>query len=134
MIHDMQIMVPVDKAGDAGLRNVLKSSGIARVLRVLRSPPDQMANDHKERQEIVDEMLRSANPIQVAEVARNLWWLGRQKGHLGSKDTKLLDRARKMLASELAVAQDLDLETALTTIEAALKPEEEQSRTDVASR
>ncbi len=126
MTYDMQVMVPVDKVKDAGLRDALKSSGIARVLRVLRCAPDELSNDHKERQEIVSQTLKSANPIEIAKVTRDLSWLERQKGRLGSKDSELLDRARNLLAGELAVAEGLDIDSALVKIETALKPKEEE--------
>ena len=120
MTHDMQIMVPVDRVKDLGLRNVLKRSGIAKVLRVLRSPPDEMTGDHKERQELATEQLQSANPIEIAKVMRNLSWYQKQKGHLGAKDTRLLERARDLLVGELAVAEGLGIEGALARIETAL--------------
>jgi len=124
MTYDMQIMVPVDNVKDVGLRDVLKRSGIARVLRVLRSTPDELMNNHKERQELATEKLRSANPIKIAEVMRNLSWLERRKGHLGAKDTRLLDRARNLLAGELAVAESIEIADALARIETALKLDE----------
>jgi len=126
MIHDMQIMVPVDGAKDARLRDVVKGSGISKVLRVLRSAPRELADDHKERQELVTEKLRSANPIKIAEVTRNLSWLQRHRGRLGSKDTKLLDRARNLLAGELAVAEGTGFEDALSRIDTALNPEKQK--------
>ena len=120
MTYDMQIMVPVEKVKDVGLRNVLKRSGIARVLRVLRSTPDELSSDHKERQKLATEKLQSSNLIEIAEVMRNLSWQQQRKGHLGSKDTRLLERARDLLAGELAVADGLGIEGALTRIETAL--------------
>jgi len=125
MTYDMRIMVSVEKAKDVGLRDVLKHSGIARILRVLRSTPDELISDYKERQSLAAEKLCSANPIEIAEVMRNLSWLQKQKGHLGAKDRKLLDRARNLLAGEMAVAEDLDLENALARIETALGLDED---------
>jgi CarD family transcriptional regulator len=122
LIHDMQIMIPVDRARDAGLRDVIKKSGISKVWRVLHGAPSQPLDDHKERQELVNEKLKSANPVKIAEVTRNLSWLERDRGRLGSKDTKLLDRARNLLAGELAVAEEMTFEDALAKIETALNP------------
>jgi len=124
MTYDMQIMVPVERVKDLGLRKVLKRSGIARVLRVLRSTPDELTGDHKERQELATEKLQSANPVEIAGVIRNLSWHQKRKGHLGAKDTRLLERARNLLAGELAVAEGLEIENALARIETALDLDE----------
>ena len=120
MTYDMQIMVPVERIKDVGLRKVLKRSGIARVLRVLRRAPDELSGDHKERQELATEKLQSTNLIEIAEVMRNLSWQQQRKGHLGSKDTRLLERARDLLAGELADVEGLGIEDALARIETAL--------------
>ena len=125
LVHDMHVMVPVDRAKDAGLRDIIKKSTISKVWRVLRGAPSQPLDDHKERQELVNEKLRSANPVKIAEVTRNLSWLEKDRGRLGSKDTKLLDKARNLLAGELAVAQEMTFEDALAKIETALNPGEE---------
>lgn len=127
MSYDMQVMVPVDKAKASGLRDVLKRSGIARVFRTLQDAPEELSDDHKERQALVDEKLVSANPIEIAKIIRDLSWLARRKGRLGTTDTKLLDRARSLLAGELAIALDVDVETALERIQRALNPEEEEN-------
>jgi len=124
MTYDMQIMVSVERVKDVGLRKVLKRSRIVRVFRVLGSAPDEPTCDHKERQELATEKLQSANPMEIAEVMRDLSWQKKRKGHLGGKDTRLLERARNLLAGELAVIEGLEIEDALARIETALDLEE----------
>jgi RNA polymerase-interacting CarD/CdnL/TRCF family regulator len=86
------------------------------VLDCLRDQPEQLPGDHKERQEQVWEKLKGNEPTQVAETVRDLMW-HQQQAHLTKKDTEYLDRARKMLAAEMALVDGCEVSEANRTIE-----------------
>jgi RNA polymerase-interacting CarD/CdnL/TRCF family regulator len=75
-----------------------------------------LPEDHKERQEQVWEKLKTNEPAQVAETVRDLMW-HEQLAHLTKKDTEYLDRARKMLAAEMALIDGSEIAEANRTIE-----------------
>lgn len=106
------VMVPVKDARDVGLRRPISASKLNRVWRRLRTNPEQLPSDHSERYRIVREKLHDGDVLQVAEVLRDLSWKDSQGRKLTSEGKRLYDKGIKLLASEVAVVQGSDLDTA----------------------
>jgi CarD family transcriptional regulator len=118
---DLEVLVSVEQVGRIGLRDASKRSKMRKALRRLQGSPDEISSDYKERQRRIGEKLQSADPCQVAEVARDLTGLKRDKGgRLGTADTRLLKQARESIAGELAIVEDLTFEEALSRVDEAL--------------
>jgi CarD family transcriptional regulator len=111
--------VPMRKADELGVRPVMPRAKLARVLDTLRGVPRRLSEDHKERQERIREKLKTARPIPVAEVVRDLTWRGRLT-RLGRTDSELLARGRELLAGETALVTDAEVADAERMIDAAL--------------
>ena len=71
-----EFMVPIDHAELLGIRPVLDSEII---LKVLQSPPEELADDYKERQAAITQLLSSSDATQMGWAARDLaWFSGRR--------------------------------------------------------
>lgn len=112
--------VPVDKMIELGVRPVMSEAILARVLDTLRSVPQWLSKDYRERQRLIQEMLETGYPIPIAEAIRDLTCHGRSK-RLTEKDQQLLRWGRGLLATEMAVVSNTQVFDAEVAISAALK-------------
>jgi CarD family transcriptional regulator len=112
--------VPISKMDDLGVRLVMSSSVLIHVLGTLRSVPSTLSNDHKKRQEGVQEKLQAGLPVPMAEAVRDLMW-HRERRHLTQGDEALLKRGRERLAAEMALATDGDVVQAHELIDGTLR-------------
>lgn len=113
----LTLHIPRHRMGIAGVRLAMSDKQLRQVLNTLGGRPEELPQDHRERQEQVWEKLRTGESSQVAETVRDLMWHQHQ-AHLTKKDSDYLDRARKMLAAEIALVDDCEVAEANRTIEA----------------
>jgi len=112
----LTLYIPQHRMGITGVRRAMSGRRLREVLDTLRDTPEQLPEDHRERQELVWEKLKTGESFQVAETVRDLMWHQHQ-AHLTKKDADYLDRARKMLAAEIALVKDCEIAEASRTIE-----------------
>lgn len=101
----MKLMVPTDGADRVGLRTVISKKDAEKVLQILKSTDVAVtAQPWNRRHREYTEMLTSGSPFQVAKVLRDL---SRLKGgkDLSFGERRLLDQARSLLVTELALAR-----------------------------
>ncbi len=103
------LMIPVDKAEESGLRPAIRDPKV--IARVLAGDPQPLDDDHRKRQAELSNKIRSGEPTQVTEVLRDLAWRG-QGGSLTERDQKLKAEAVNLLAGELALRPEYDIDTA----------------------
>jgi len=101
----MRLMIPTDGAARAGLRTVISKKDADKVLQIRKS--DEIAVDaqpwNRRYREYMD-MLKSGSPFEVAKVLRDLYRLKGDKD-LSFGERRLLDTARSLLVTELALAR-----------------------------
>jgi CarD family transcriptional regulator len=112
----LTLYIPEPRMSITGVRPAMSGKQRRQVLDTLSGKPVQLPDDHKERQEQVWEKLKTGESFQVAETVRDLMW-HQQQAHLTKKDTEYLDRARKMLAAEVALVEGCEVAEANRTIE-----------------
>lgn len=112
----LTLHIPQHRMSITGVRPAVSDEQLDKVLDILHGTPEQLPGDHKERQEQVWEKLKTNEPDQVAETVRDLMWHQHQ-AHLTKKDTEYLDRARKMLAAEIALVDGREVAEANRAIE-----------------
>jgi len=95
-------MVPIANALEIGLRHPIKSAQCERLLSALSedfvSPPIDWKDRYKE---FVDKM-KTGDIFRVAEVLKNLTYLSLSKP-LSFREKRLLEKARHLVISELAI-------------------------------
>lgn len=113
---DRQLMVPVKNAEAIGLRPIVSEAKMRRTLDALQSPPGYLPHNFRERQTYIGGKLKSGEVTSVAEVVRNLFWLNWQKG-LSSTESRLFERAKQILAGELALVRGVAVGGAVKEID-----------------
>ena len=110
-IDDRTLMIPVSKAEEIGLRSISQEAALSQVWHILSVAAKTLPDDHKRRQECIQEKLKTGDAIKVAEVIRDLSALKRED-HLTSFDTKLLEKAQQFLACEVALVEGVQISEA----------------------
>lgn len=104
-IGNMRVMVPITNGSNLGLRQVISNEEAEMVMAVLHEQEDVATTNWSLRYRQHMEKIKSGNVFEVAEVVRNLSLRERDKG-LSTGERKMLDNARQILISELALARD----------------------------
>lgn len=118
--NDMTVMVPVENADRAGLRKVVDADVIDQVLEVLNGDPTKMPKNWSRRYKHNRDKLKTGDIFEVAEVVRNLAIRHADKG-LSTGEKQMFTKAKRILASELMYARDLNEEEATAFLEEVLK-------------
>jgi CarD family transcriptional regulator len=100
----LTVMVPVSHVGDLGLRKVTRNGEIARVLFFLSNGRCEFKGGWKDRFRENAEKMQSGGLLEMAQVLKSLLVLQLSK-QLSFREKKILDRARHMLITEIAVSR-----------------------------
>jgi len=114
----MELMVPVELADDLGLRPAKDALEVRCMLSAcgVAPEPEMIESDSKLRREGVRKHLRSGRFSAVVEAVRTLFYVNTERP-LGLGDRQLLKRGKELLAGELALALDLDMNEAMQEVE-----------------
>ncbi len=114
--NDMTVRVPCQNAGMAGLRCVIGEEAVARVLSVLRDDVSQMPKNWNRRFKHNRDKIKTGDVFELAEVVRNLAIREADKG-LSTGEKQMYTRAKKILASELMYAIEMEEDDAEAYLE-----------------
>jgi CarD family transcriptional regulator len=114
--NDMTVMVPCENADRAGLRRVIQEEAVIRVLAVLRDDVSQMPKNWNRRFKHNREKIKTGDVYELAEVVRNLAIRETEKG-LSTGEKQMYTRAKKILASELMYALEMEEDDAEAHLE-----------------
>jgi|SRR5579871_2172741 CarD family transcriptional regulator len=103
----LRVMVPCHNAGSVGLRRVIRNGEIQKVLDLLSGTENGTNGDWKDRFKENSERMRTGSLLEVAGVLKSLIALHQAKP-LSFREKKMLERARYLLVSELALARNCD--------------------------
>jgi len=117
------LMIPVEKAGDAGLRPAISKAGLGDVWETLTAVPQELPMEHKVRYKLLKEKLQTGIVTQVAEVIRDLEWrrINVDKKKLNMPGQRIYDTAMRLLSGELAISQEISVQTAKVQVEDILE-------------
>ena len=104
MPGEVKVMVPISKASEVGVRNVINKEEAGKVLQVLEADETQMPNNWNKRYKENMEKMKSGDIYEVADVVRNLSYKQKEKG-LSTGEKKMLNNAKQILISELVLAE-----------------------------
>jgi len=103
----LKVMVPCQNAGSVGLRRVVRNGEIQKVLDLLSITESATNGDWKDRFKENSDRMRTGSLLEVAGVLKNLIALHQAKP-LSFREKKMLERARYLLVSELAMARNCE--------------------------
>jgi CarD family transcriptional regulator len=119
----LKVMVPCNNAGSVGMRKVVRNGEIQKVLDLLSGTENGSNGDWKDRFKENSDRMRTGSLFEVAGVLKSLIALHQAKP-LSFREKKMLERARYLLVSELALARNCEeskIEEVLTTALAKCK-------------
>jgi CarD family transcriptional regulator len=119
----LKVMVPCHNAGNVGMRRVVRNGEVQKVLDFLSVNENGSNGDWKDRFKENSERMRTGSLLEVAVVLKNLIALHQAKP-LSFREKKMLERARYLLVSELAMARNCEeakVEEILTAALAKIK-------------
>jgi CarD family transcriptional regulator len=119
-IGDMKLMIPVGNAESIGLRQVISPEIVQQVLEEMGIERELTTTNWNRRYRSNSEKIKSGDIFMVADVVCNLVQRDRDKG-LSTCERKMLDNARQILSSEMALAKGIDQEGALKLLARAVE-------------
>jgi CarD family transcriptional regulator len=103
----LKVMVPFHNVGAVGLRRVIKNGEIQKIVDFLTDGECDNNADWKYRFKENSERMRTGSLLEVAAVLKGLLVLNQAKP-LSFREKKMLERARYLLVSELAMAKNCE--------------------------
>ncbi len=103
----LKVMVPFHSVGTVGMRRVVRNGEIQKVVDFLSDGECDNNADWKDRFKENSDRMRTGSLLEVAAVLKGLLLLTRAKP-LSFREKKMLERARYLLVSELAMAKNCE--------------------------
>ena len=101
----LKVEVPFNNVGVVGLRPVVKNGEVQKILNFLMDGKCDNHQDWKYRFKENSDKMRTGSLLEVAVVLKSLLLLAKEKP-LSFREKKMLDRARYLLVTELAMAKN----------------------------
>jgi CarD family transcriptional regulator len=117
--NDMTVQVPCENADQVGLRRVIGEKEVSVVLKALTGGSTEMPKNWNRRFKHNRDKMKTGDVLELAEVVRNLALRDHEKG-LSTGEKQMFVKAKKILASELMYAKDMDEETCADWLEEVL--------------
>ncbi|HUH20367.1 MAG TPA: hypothetical protein VLZ09_00740, partial [Gaiellaceae bacterium] len=117
--NEMTVNVPVDNAEKVGLRWVIDQEMVDVVVKVLLGGSTEMPKNWNRRFKHNRDKMKTGDIFELAEVVRNLSLRDHEKG-LSTGEKQMFVKAKKILASELMYAKDMDEEEAAEWLDGVL--------------
>jgi CarD family transcriptional regulator len=117
--NDMTVNVPSDNAERVGLRKVIDEQMVSKVLKALTGSGTNMPKNWNRRFKHNRDKMKTGDIFELAEVVRNLALRDHEKG-LSTGEKQMYVKAKKILASELMYAKDMDEDEAAEWLDGVL--------------
>ncbi|HSC73654.1 MAG TPA: CarD family transcriptional regulator [Gaiellaceae bacterium] len=121
--NDMTVNVPSENAEKVGLRKVIGEDMVKVVVKALTGGGTQMPKNWNRRFKHNRDKMKTGDILELAEVVRNLSLRDHEKG-LSTGEKQMFVKAKKILASELMYAKDMDEEEAAEWLDGVLASSE----------
>ena len=103
----LKVMVPFHNVESVGLRRIIRNGEVQTIVDFLTDGKCENHSDWKYRFKENSEKMRTGSLLEVAGVLKSLLLLSQTKP-LSFREKKMLERARYLLVSELAMAKNCD--------------------------
>ena len=103
----LKVMIPFANANNVGLRRVVRNGEVQKIIDFLSGNDVDSNSDWKDRFKENSDKMRTGSLLETAGVLKSLLTLHQVKP-LSFREKKMLDRARYLLVSELALAKNVD--------------------------
>ena len=117
--NDMTVQVPAENAEKVGLRKVIDEKQVQVVLKTLTGGSTEMPKNWNRRFKHNRDKMKTGDIFELAEVVRNLALRDGEKG-LSTGEKQMYVKAKKILASELMYAKQMDEDEAAAWLDEVL--------------
>lgn len=115
LLDDMNFMIPIDKIENYKIRSILSEIELETTLCTISSRSDYIESNWNNRYRINKKKIQSGNTLKMCQVIRDLYYL-KNGNMLPPGEAKILERVEGMLASEIMLVLDLNMDEALCKI------------------
>jgi CarD family transcriptional regulator len=119
-IGDMKVMVPMENVDHIGLRQVVGDDAVNRVMTILGERDTELQTNWNQRYRANMDKMKSGDIYELADVVRNLMIRDRSKG-LSTGERKMLDQAKQILISELALVKEMESKDVFTMLDGLVR-------------
>lgn len=118
-LREMTVMIPVDSAGDIGIRKIVNKYEADEVIELLgcKNCTSNINWNKRYRENLIK--IRSGDIFEVADVYKSLKIRDVEKG-LSTGERKMLSTARQILLSELILSIDASMQEVENTVNKSL--------------
>ena len=116
MPGEVKVMVPINKAEQIGVRNIIDKTSAEKVFEILEEDQTEMSMNWNKRYRDNMDKMKSGDIYEVADVVRNLSFKQKEKG-LSTGEKKMLNNAKQILVSELVLAEHASQEEVENLVE-----------------
>jgi len=117
--NEMVVNVPTENAEKVGLRRVIDEQMVTKVVKALTGSGTQMPKNWNRRFKHNRDKMKTGDIMELAEVVRNLSLRDHEKG-LSTGEKQMFVKAKKILASELMYAKQMDEDEAHAWLDGVL--------------
>lgn len=118
-IGNMDISIPKSNINKMNIRDVISKEEGEKILKILEEDPEDLNNNWNLRYRENQEILKTGDIFKIANMVRDLVALDDDKG-LSTTEKKLLNRARRIMASELVMSGSLEKDDAEKMIDESI--------------
>ena len=118
-IGNMDISIPKSNINKMNIRDVISKEEGEKILKILEEDPEDLNNNWNLRFRENQEILKTGDIFKIANMVRDLVALDDDKG-LSTTEKKLLNRARRIMASELVMSGSLEKDDAEKMIDESI--------------
>ena len=126
--NDMTVNVPTENAERVGLRWVIDEEMVEVVVKALSGGSTDMPKNWNRRFKHNRDKMKTGDILELAEVVRNLSLRDHEKG-LSTGEKQMFVKAKKILASELMYAKDMDEDEAAEWLDGVLERGSKKKKT-----
>ncbi|MCI5839042.1 MAG: CarD family transcriptional regulator [Peptoniphilaceae bacterium] len=110
-IGNMKISIPQNNINKMNIREVIPKEEGDEVLKILNGPSSEINQNWNQRYRENQEILKTGDIFKIAEIVRDLSAFDEHKG-LSTTEKKLLNQAKRIVISELVLADSISSEDA----------------------
>jgi CarD family transcriptional regulator len=103
----LKVMIPCSNVGSVGIRRVVRNGEVQKILDFLSVTESLSTSDWKDRFKENSDRMRTGSLFEVAGVLKSLIALHQAKP-LSFREKKMLERARYLLVSEMAMSRNCE--------------------------
>ncbi len=118
-IGNMDISIPKANINKMNIRDVISKKEGEEILAILEEDPEELNSNWNLRYRENQEILKTGDIFKIANMVRDLVALDDDKG-LSTTEKKLLNRARRIMASELVLSGSLEKDEAEKMIDESI--------------